>query len=102
MSNCKPCSTPLSTSEKLSLFEGTSLGDHDVTQYRSIVGALQYFTLTRPDIAFLVNKVCQFLHSPTTEHWASEENFVIFETEYQTWVEDFHVAVYVNNMLFRC
>jgi hypothetical protein len=36
--------------------------------YRSIVGTLQYLTLTRPDISFSVNKVCQYLHSPTTVH----------------------------------
>jgi hypothetical protein len=46
MGNCKPVSTPLSTSEKLSTFEGIALGQHDTTQYRSIVGALQYLTLT--------------------------------------------------------
>lgn len=71
MSKCKPVSTPLSTSEKLSLHQGSLLGPHDATQYRSIVGALQYLTLTRPDIAFPVNKVCQFLHAPTTEHWSA-------------------------------
>ncbi|XP_012700229.1 uncharacterized protein LOC105914105 [Setaria italica] len=69
MSECRPVTTPLSTSEKLSLYKGTPLGVNDATQYRSIVGALQYLTLTRPDIAFAVNKVCQFLHAPTTCHW---------------------------------
>jgi histone deacetylase 1/2 len=70
MSCCKPVSTPLSTSEKLSAFEGTLLGPNDALRYRSIVGALQYLTLTRPDISFSVNKVCQFLHAPTETHWA--------------------------------
>ena len=71
MSECKPVTTPLSTSEKLSLYEGDLLGPNDATNYRSIVGALQYLTLTRPDIAFSVNKVCQFLHAPTTIHWTA-------------------------------
>jgi histone deacetylase 1/2 len=71
MSDCKPVSSPLSTSEKLSAFEGTPLGPNDVTRYRSIVGALQYLTLTRPDISFPVNKVCQYLHAPKTVHWAA-------------------------------
>uniref|UniRef100_J3N0W4 Reverse transcriptase Ty1/copia-type domain-containing protein n=1 Tax=Oryza brachyantha TaxID=4533 RepID=J3N0W4_ORYBR len=66
MLDCKPSSTRMSVSEKLSLHEGSLLGDNDATQYRRIVGALQYLTLTRPDIAFSVNKVCQFLHAPTT------------------------------------
>jgi hypothetical protein len=33
------------------------------------VGALQYLTLTRSYLSFLVNKVYQFLHSPSTVHW---------------------------------
>lgn len=71
MTSCKPVSTPLSTSEKLSVHEGSPLGPSDATNYRSVVGALQYLTLTRPDISFAVNKVCQFLHAPTTIHWAA-------------------------------
>lgn len=55
-------------SEKLSLVSGTPLSSEEATKYRSLVGALQYLTLTRPDISFCVNKVCQFLHAPTTDH----------------------------------
>jgi histone deacetylase 1/2 len=68
---CKALPTPLSSSEKLSVTEGELLGPEDSTRYRSIVGALQYLTLTRPDISFSVNKVCQFLHAPTTVHWTA-------------------------------
>ncbi|XP_019179610.1 PREDICTED: uncharacterized protein LOC109174833 [Ipomoea nil] len=38
------------------------------TQYRRIVGALQYLTITRPDLSYAVNRLCQFMHSPTDEH----------------------------------
>ena len=37
--------------------------------YISAVGALQYLCLARPDISFAVNRVCQFLATPTDEHW---------------------------------
>jgi hypothetical protein len=71
MKDCKSVDTPLSVSEKLSVTDGEMLSSEDSTRYRSIVGALQYITLTRPDIAFSVNKVCQFLHAPTTVHWTA-------------------------------
>ena len=64
MVDCKPVNTPLSTSDKLSLYE--LLQELKTPQD---TGALQYLTLTRPDISFAVNKVCQFLHAPTTVHW---------------------------------
>ena len=69
MSSCNSVNTPLPVSEKLSVTSGHLLGPKDSTRYRSIVGALQYLTLTHPDISFSINKVCQFLHSPTTVHW---------------------------------
>ena len=71
MNRCKPVDTPLSSSEKLSITDGDCLGPDDATRYRSVVGALQYLTLTRPNISFSVNKVCQFLHAPTTVHWST-------------------------------
>jgi histone deacetylase 1/2 len=71
MKNCKPMNTPMSSTDKLSLLDGDPLGPKDITEYKSIVGALQYLTLTRLDISFVVNKVCQFLHKPTTVHWSA-------------------------------
>jgi histone deacetylase 1/2 len=71
MFKSKPIDTPLSASEKLSIQDGDRLGPDDSTKYRSMVGALQYLTLTHPDIAFAVNKVCPFLHAPTTVHWSA-------------------------------
>jgi hypothetical protein len=68
MSNCKSLSTPLTPSDKLMINDGAALGPPDSTEYKSIVGALQYMTLTRPDVFYSVNKVCQFLHSPRTVH----------------------------------
>jgi histone deacetylase 1/2 len=71
MTICKAVDTPLSVSKKLSLVDGEVLSSEESTRYRSIVGALQYITLTRHDIAFRVNKVCQFLHAPTPVHWTA-------------------------------
>ena len=71
MHDCTSCPTPLSSTDKLSLNDGSPLGSEDSSRYRSIVGALQYLTLTRPDFSFSVNKVCQFLHAPTTAHWTA-------------------------------
>jgi histone deacetylase 1/2 len=76
MVGCKPCTTPLSASEKLSSYEGTPLSSEDSTRYRSIVGALQYITLTRPDLSYAVNRVCQFLHAPTSTHWAAAKRIL--------------------------
>lgn len=38
------------------------LNSYDALKYRSMVGALQFLTLTRPDISFAVNKLCQYLY----------------------------------------
>jgi histone deacetylase 1/2 len=69
MIKCKAAPTPMPSTEKLTLSEGTPLDQEDITRYGSIFGALQYLTLTRPDMSFSVSKVCQYLHAPTTVHW---------------------------------
>ncbi|KAM1747643.1 hypothetical protein ACFX12_008735 [Malus domestica] len=50
MLDCKPCTTHCHPNQKL-LNHG-SPHFHDPSLYRSIVGALQYLTFTRPDIAY--------------------------------------------------
>ncbi|GJZ73000.1 putative RNA-directed DNA polymerase [Tanacetum coccineum] len=47
-----------------------SQGTKDKSKLR-VVGSLQYVTLSRPDIVFAVNKVCQFMHAPTENHWSA-------------------------------
>ena len=76
LQGCKPSPTPLSSSEQLSLAESVPLSPEDGTKYMSLVGALQYLTLTRPDISFEVNKVCQFLHAPTSTHWTAAKRIL--------------------------
>jgi hypothetical protein len=69
MQFAKTVSSPMSTSSPLSQFDGTPMSD--TTLYRSTVGALHYLALTRPDIAFAVNKVSQFSHAPRDTHWTA-------------------------------
>jgi len=67
MLEAKPISSPMSSSSSLSAFDGDSMDDPLLN--RSTVGSLQYLSLTRPDLAFAVNRVCQFMHKPTKLHW---------------------------------
>ncbi|KAM2276855.1 hypothetical protein ACFXTI_035234 [Malus domestica] len=74
MDGAKPCLTPLG-SHKLD-HTGSLLPDP--TEYRSIVGALQYLTWTRPDLSFAVNQVCQFMHAPREPHLQAAKRILRF------------------------
>jgi hypothetical protein len=66
MSNCKAASTPAETKSKVSSSDGKLL--HNPSWYRSMPGALQYLTLTRPDIAYSVQQICLHMHAPRDAH----------------------------------
>jgi histone deacetylase 1/2 len=61
MLKCKPAHTPMDSTTKMLSADSALLGEDDATTYWSIVGGLQYLTLTCPDVSFIVNRVCQFL-----------------------------------------
>ena len=66
MIDCNPCATPIDTKSKLSATDGALLPDP--TEYRSYAGALQYLTLTRPDITHAVQQACLYMHAPRESH----------------------------------
>ena len=52
MAECKPCSTPVDTNPKVAAADGAPVDD--ASDFRSLAGALQYLTFTRPDISYVV------------------------------------------------
>uniref|UniRef100_A0A2N9ECM1 BHLH domain-containing protein n=1 Tax=Fagus sylvatica TaxID=28930 RepID=A0A2N9ECM1_FAGSY len=74
MHTCKAASTLFSISHKLQPSSEALLPDP--TPYRSLVGALQYATFTRPDITYAVNQVCQYMHKPTATHFAAAKRIL--------------------------
>ena len=66
MTEAKPSKTPCTSGSKLSKLDGDLLDDPTI--YRQVVGALQYCTLTRLEIAYSVNQLCQHMHAPSSTH----------------------------------
>src|SRR6185503_18529653 len=69
MAECKLCSTPVDTNPKVSSVTGAPV--KDPLDYRSIAGALQYLTFTRPDISYVVQQICLHMHDPREPHLAA-------------------------------
>jgi hypothetical protein len=68
---CKPCSTPVDTNPKVATTEGAPMSASAATDFRSLVGALQYLTFTRPNIAYAVQQVFLHMHYPREPHLAA-------------------------------
>ena len=66
MVGCKPMHTPLERNWKYLIKDNDPLVDKE--RYQRLVGRMIYLSLTRPDIAYAVSIVSQFMHSPTQQH----------------------------------
>nr|GEX89399.1 ribonuclease H-like domain-containing protein [Tanacetum cinerariifolium] len=68
MTNCNPLRTLVDTDSKLGP-EGVPV--QDLTLYRSLADGLQYLTFTRPNISYVVQQICLYMHDPREPHLAA-------------------------------
>ena len=66
MDEAKPLPTSATSGKILSKRDGDLMAEPSI--YRRTIGALQYVTMTRPNIAYMVSKLSQFLQNPTNVH----------------------------------
>ncbi|EOX92755.1 Cysteine-rich RLK (RECEPTOR-like protein kinase) 8 [Theobroma cacao] len=70
----KPCNAPMTPNLQLTKKDGELFEDPE--KYRRLVGKLDYLTVTRPDIAYSVSVVSQFMSAPTINYWAALEQIL--------------------------
>ncbi|CAM8933504.1 unnamed protein product [Rhodiola kirilowii] len=73
---CKPAKTPLNLKHKLSLSTEALLTDP--LPYRKLVGKLIYMSITRPDLAYSIHILSQYMQKPTEEHMRAALRLLIF------------------------
>ncbi|CAL8119630.1 unnamed protein product [Prunus armeniaca] len=66
LEHCKSVTTPIAAKVVLSNTDGPLLPSQ--TEFCELVGCLQYLTLTRPNIAYAVNTVSQFMNASRAPH----------------------------------
>ena len=67
MIDFKSYPTPVTANLKLSAGDGVPFEDPSL--YRSIIGSLQHVTITKLELGYCVNRVCQFIQAPLDTHW---------------------------------
>ncbi|MCI07442.1 retrovirus-related Pol polyprotein from transposon TNT 1-94, partial [Trifolium medium] len=109
MIDCNPITTPMMSSCKLSKVGSDNVAD--ATLYRSVVGSLQYATITRPEISFAVNKVydrrstsgAALFFGPNLVSWWSRKQQVVArsstEAEYRSLAQATADVLWVQTLL---
>ena len=66
MSGCQPVDTPIE--ESLKLCVKPNQVSTDKGRYQRLVGRLMYLAHTRPDLAYVLSVVNQYMHNPGEQH----------------------------------
>lgn len=74
MLDCKPIETLIEMNHKLGIF--LDQVPMNKGRYQHFVGRLIYLSYTRPDIAYVVSVVSQFMHSPSKEHMEAKNRIL--------------------------
>ena len=69
MLDSKPISTLLVVGTSLTANNGAV--SVNATMYRQVIGGPQNLWMARSDISFVVNKLSQFMHVPSEDHWGA-------------------------------
>jgi hypothetical protein len=74
--DCNPALTLME--ERVKLSHDSTTEEVDATQYRHLMGSLRYLAHTRPDLAFPVSYVSQFMQRPTTENQHAVKRIICY------------------------
>ncbi|XP_021979989.1 secreted RxLR effector protein 161-like [Helianthus annuus] len=72
--DCKPADTPMVVNHNLQMELNGELADKE--RYQRLVGKLIYLSHTRPDIAYAVGVVSQFMHQPQVAHMEAAQRIL--------------------------
>ncbi|KAJ0617795.1 putative RNA-directed DNA polymerase [Helianthus annuus] len=72
--DCKPADTPMVVNHNLHMELDGKLADRE--RYQRLVGKLIYLSHTRPDIAYAVGVVSQFMHQPQVAHMEAAQRIL--------------------------
>ncbi|KAM2192935.1 hypothetical protein ACFX1Q_028570 [Malus domestica] len=76
MLGCKPVDTPIVEKHHLRIYPDQEPVDKG--RYQRLVRRLIYLDHTRPDIAYAVSVVSQFMHSPSVDHMAAVMRILVY------------------------
>nr|GEU70300.1 uncharacterized mitochondrial protein AtMg00810-like [Tanacetum cinerariifolium] len=90
MTTCNPTRTPVDTESKLGA-DGDPVSDP--TLYRSLACGLQYLTFTRPNISYVVQQVCLYIHDPREPYFSAFKRIL----RYVHGMLDFGLQLYASS-----